>query len=236
MWCVELAPLPDGELLGAALADAVGARGTTAGGALKAAIDQLADGRAIVLLDNCEHLLAPVADACEELLRSCPHLTILATSRAPLGLENEVEWRVPPLSLPPEQAPEPLDALWTFGCRESVHRARPRRQATAAGQRRDRPCDRADLPRPGRDPARDRACGRAGGRDVRPGDRGWARRSLPAADRRRARADAPPADAPRVGRLELRAAVRGRASAAHAPVRIRRRLLGGGRRQRLRAS
>lgn len=111
VWCVELAPLPDGELLGAALADAVGARGTTAGGALQAAIDQLADGRAIVLLDNCEHLLAPVADACEELLRSCPHLTILATSRAPLGLENEVEWRVPPLSLPPEQAPEPLDAL-----------------------------------------------------------------------------------------------------------------------------
>jgi predicted ATPase/DNA-binding CsgD family transcriptional regulator len=111
VWCVELAPLADGELLGSALADAVGARRTTAGGALQAAIDHLADARALVLLDNCEHLLAPVAGACERLVRGCPQLTILATSRAPLGLENEIEWRVPPLSLPAEHAPEPLDAL-----------------------------------------------------------------------------------------------------------------------------
>jgi predicted ATPase/DNA-binding CsgD family transcriptional regulator len=111
VWWVELGSLPDGELLGSALADAVGARGTTAGGALKAAIDHLADDRALVLLDNCEHLLGPVAQACTELLAGCPHLTVLATSRAPLGLEGEREWRVPPLSLPAEDAPEPLDAL-----------------------------------------------------------------------------------------------------------------------------
>jgi predicted ATPase/DNA-binding CsgD family transcriptional regulator len=136
VWWVELAPLADGELLGSALADAVGARGTTAGGALKAAIDQLADGHALVLLDNCEHLLAPVAQACEQLLAGCPELTVLATSRAPLGLKDELEWRVPPLSLPAEQAPEPLHALEPSDAVslfiERARAAKPRFAVTAA--------------------------------------------------------------------------------------------------------
>jgi predicted ATPase/DNA-binding CsgD family transcriptional regulator len=136
VWWVELAPLADGELLGSALADAVGARGTTAGGALQAAIDQLGGDRALVVLDNCEHVLAPVAAACEELLRGCPGLTVLATSRAPLGLESEVEWRVPPLSLPAEQSPEPLDALAPSDAVslfiERARAAKPRFPVTAA--------------------------------------------------------------------------------------------------------
>jgi predicted ATPase/DNA-binding CsgD family transcriptional regulator len=111
VWCVELAPVADSELLGAALADAVGARPTSAATALAAAIEHLGDGRALVLLDNCEHLLAPAAAACEELLAGCPHITVLATSRAALGLPDELDWRVPPLSLPAEHAPEPLEAL-----------------------------------------------------------------------------------------------------------------------------
>ncbi len=54
----------------------------------------------LIVLDNCEHLAAAVADLAERLLAGCPALTILATSREPLGVEGECSWPVPPLSWP----------------------------------------------------------------------------------------------------------------------------------------
>ena len=59
----------------------------------------LAPQRLLLVIDNCEHLLDAVPDLAE-LLAACPHLTILATSRAPLRLRGEREWAVPPLALP----------------------------------------------------------------------------------------------------------------------------------------
>jgi len=55
-------------------------------------------GRVLVVLDNCEHLAAGVADLAETLLAECPSLSILATSREPLGVEGERSWLVPPLA------------------------------------------------------------------------------------------------------------------------------------------
>ena len=52
------------------------------------------------LLDNCEHLVDACAELAEALLRACPLLTILATSRQPIRLTGEIAWRVPSLSLP----------------------------------------------------------------------------------------------------------------------------------------
>lgn len=55
--------------------------------------------RMLMLIDNCEHLLDPCAAFVEELLTSCPRITILATSREPLLVSGEVTWQVPSLSL-----------------------------------------------------------------------------------------------------------------------------------------
>src|SRR5262249_51144011 len=54
----------------------------------------------LLLLDNCEHLVAACAALADALLRACPHLSILATSREALGLVGELSWPVPSLSLP----------------------------------------------------------------------------------------------------------------------------------------
>ena len=56
--------------------------------------------RALVILDNCEHVVAQSAAFSQELLRRCPELTILATSREPLGVQGEVRWAVSPLGDP----------------------------------------------------------------------------------------------------------------------------------------
>ena len=56
--------------------------------------------RMLLLLDNCEHLVDSVAGVCEAILRRCPEVVVLTTSREPLAVGGEVVWRVPPLGLP----------------------------------------------------------------------------------------------------------------------------------------
>src|SRR5207244_6534666 len=53
-----------------------------------------------VLLDNCEHLLAACGELADALLRHCPGVTLLTTSREPLAILGETTYRIPPLSLP----------------------------------------------------------------------------------------------------------------------------------------
>ena len=65
--------------------------------------DYLAPSAALLVLDNCEHLILACAQVTETLLIQCPELTILATSREILGITGEVTWSVPPLSLPGQQ-------------------------------------------------------------------------------------------------------------------------------------
>ncbi|MEV4119927.1 BTAD domain-containing putative transcriptional regulator [Micromonospora sp. NPDC049645] len=60
----------------------------------------LGDRRLLLVLDNCEHLVEPVAELTAALLRAAPGLHVLATSREPLGLAGEVVWAVPPLPVP----------------------------------------------------------------------------------------------------------------------------------------
>ncbi|HEY0537655.1 MAG TPA: LuxR C-terminal-related transcriptional regulator [Actinoallomurus sp.] len=59
---------------------------------------QLGDRRVLVCVDNCEHVIGAVAEVALELLRACPGVSVLATSREPLGVPGEVVWRVPSLS------------------------------------------------------------------------------------------------------------------------------------------
>ncbi|HKH39373.1 MAG TPA: hypothetical protein VKA82_19625, partial [Rubrobacter sp.] len=66
----------------------------------------------LLILDNCEHLLEATARLVDVLLDSCAGVRILATSREALGVEGEVRWPVPPLSVPdPERSPTTLEEL-----------------------------------------------------------------------------------------------------------------------------
>jgi predicted ATPase/DNA-binding SARP family transcriptional activator/DNA-binding CsgD family transcriptional regulator len=68
--------------------------------------DALRDKELLLVLDNCEHVVGEVARLVDALLGSCPRLRVLATSREPLYLSGEVNWAMPPLSLPPEAKEE----------------------------------------------------------------------------------------------------------------------------------
>lgn len=110
-WWVELAPLADGELAGQQLADALGVRPILDQSGLEAAAAHLTARHALVVLDNCEHVLDAAASIAEQLLHACPEVTVLATSRAPLRVGGETDWRVPSLSLPSELELEAVDAV-----------------------------------------------------------------------------------------------------------------------------
>ena len=72
---------------------------------------QLVGRRLLLVLDNCEHLLDACARLVAELLRTCPGVVVLATSREPLRVGGEVTWRTPSLALPDLRALPPLDRL-----------------------------------------------------------------------------------------------------------------------------
>ena len=97
---VELAQTEDPGLVGHAVARRLGVPDTPGQQPAEAAAEYIADHQLLVVLDNCEHLAGAAAALTEDLLASCPALTILATSREPLGVEGELSWQVPPLSLP----------------------------------------------------------------------------------------------------------------------------------------
>jgi predicted ATPase/DNA-binding transcriptional LysR family regulator len=90
VYLVELAPLRDPELVGAAIADALLVTPDEL-------VDRLRELRVLLLLDNFEHLLEGGAPVVSELLLNCPGLRVLATSRRPLHVAAEREYRVEPL-------------------------------------------------------------------------------------------------------------------------------------------
>ena len=100
---------------------------------LQAAGAYLASRKALIVLDNCEHLAQACAEAAEALLSAAPEVVVLATSRAPLGATGETEWRVPSLSLPAtgdgeQRRPVPgRPRLRRLRRRGAVRRARRRR-------------------------------------------------------------------------------------------------------------
>ena len=100
-WWVELGTLADPRQVAGAVATAAGVLVDPARGVADSLRAQLARRRLVLCLDNCEHVLDAVAEvaAC---LQACPEVTILATSREPLGLAGETVWRLSPL--PPDEA------------------------------------------------------------------------------------------------------------------------------------
>jgi predicted ATPase/DNA-binding SARP family transcriptional activator len=94
----DLAPLSDAGLLPQQVAGALHVPERPGKSPLELLTAEVGDTHALLVLDNCEHLVDACAALAEALLRACPRLTILATSREALGVASETAWLVPPLS------------------------------------------------------------------------------------------------------------------------------------------
>ncbi len=107
---VELAELTDPRLIPDAVAASLDLRALPGQELIDAVIGFLAPRRLLLVLDNCEHVLAATASVVDALLRAAPQVAIVATSREPLRVPGEVVFRVPSLEIPdPEQdLPPPL--------------------------------------------------------------------------------------------------------------------------------
>jgi len=102
---VELASVSDPELVPEHLAAALGDVGSHADDVTAALTEFLASRNLLLVIDNCEHLARAAARLVETLLAGCHRLSILATSREPLGVSGEVVFHTPPLALPDPEAP-----------------------------------------------------------------------------------------------------------------------------------
>ncbi|MEU6711783.1 LuxR C-terminal-related transcriptional regulator [Nonomuraea sp. NPDC046802] len=106
VWLVELARLTGPAMLVNELAAVLGVREEIPGRLLDGLRVRLRASRALLVLDNCEHLVESCAELVSELLDGCPWLRFLITSREPLRIPGELIWRVPPLELPGEHRPD----------------------------------------------------------------------------------------------------------------------------------
>jgi predicted ATPase/class 3 adenylate cyclase len=103
VWLVELAPLADPALVPEAVASVLGIREGLGKSIGQRLVEALHPKKLLLLLDNCEHLLSACAELADLLLRGCPELQILATSREAMGIAGEQTYVLPSLSLPKPQ-------------------------------------------------------------------------------------------------------------------------------------
>ncbi len=100
VWFADLAPLRDPDLVAVTTADVLGVRQEPGRPVVDTVTEAVGDRSLLVLLDNCEHLIGACAKLADALLRDCPNLALLATSREPLGIGGEQVYRVPSLRVP----------------------------------------------------------------------------------------------------------------------------------------
>lgn len=126
VWLVELASVSEGAVVASSVAQALGIMSHAGRPALETLLDALSSQSVFVVLDNCEHLIDDCAKVAEALLRRCPAIRLLATSREPLGIAGETIYRVPSMSLPVadrdtgEVAPDSSDAIALFAARAAA--------------------------------------------------------------------------------------------------------------------
>ena len=104
VWFADLAPLADPGLVAVTVADALGVRPESGRPVSDTVVEAVGGRRLLVLLDNCEHVIGACAKLADALLRGCPNLALLATSREPLGIDGERVYRVPSMGVPPDGA------------------------------------------------------------------------------------------------------------------------------------
>ena len=126
VWLAELAAVTDQDAVPAAICDALRLAVHPGRPALEALLDALALQDVLIVVDNCEHLIGGCAKTAEAIVRHCPRVHLLATSREPLGIGGEIIYRVPSLSLPGPDgsaalAPGSSDAVALFAERARAH-------------------------------------------------------------------------------------------------------------------
>ena len=100
VWLVELAAVSDEGAVVPAISEALGVAAGRGRPVLETLVDALAPQDVLIVLDNCEHLIGACAKTADAVLRRCPKVHLMVTSREPLGIGGETVYRVPPLSLP----------------------------------------------------------------------------------------------------------------------------------------
>ncbi|MFE3452333.1 BTAD domain-containing putative transcriptional regulator [Nonomuraea sp. NPDC059194] len=126
VWLVELGARPSSVSVVDAIAAVMGVRDDRAAGrrgadATERLVDVLRDKRALLVLDNCEHVVDQVAAVAETLLRSAPSLRVLATSQEALAIDGERVWAVRPLDLPSDaDDPAAASAVRLFAARAAA--------------------------------------------------------------------------------------------------------------------
>jgi predicted ATPase/DNA-binding CsgD family transcriptional regulator len=116
---VELAAVSEPALAAATVATALGVHQAAGMSIVGALAERLSRQQLLLVLDNCEHVVDAAAELCAALLVSADDITILATSREPLGLPEEARYRLPPLALPGQHGEAEAEAVTLF-----VERAR----------------------------------------------------------------------------------------------------------------
>src|SRR5262249_45890488 len=114
VWLVELAALADPVLVPPSVASALGVREQPGRSLTETMVDYLKPKARLLILDNCEHLLTACAQLADPLLRACPKLRILASSREGLGIAGERTCGVPSLSLPDPKHLPPAERLTEY--------------------------------------------------------------------------------------------------------------------------
>jgi len=125
VWLIELAPISDRNRVPQAVASVLGVKEETG----RALIDSLAahvrERQLLLVLDNCEHLVAACAELVQQLLQAGPGVRILASSREPLNIAGETIYTVPPLSVPGQDSRKGADSIMQFeAARLFVERAK----------------------------------------------------------------------------------------------------------------
>jgi predicted ATPase/class 3 adenylate cyclase len=124
VWLAELAPLTDGGQIAGVVAAALGIQDLSGLAVADTVIEALTDQDSLILLDNCEHLIDAAAKFCDQVIRHCPKVRFLVTSREPLGIDGERIYRVPSLTLPGSDAESVEDLAGSDAVQLFAERAR----------------------------------------------------------------------------------------------------------------
>lgn len=124
VWWVELANLTNVTLVPQAVAKALNIAEVAHRSVTETLCQVLRQKQMLLILDNCEHLLAACAELVSALLRECPQLKILTTSREPLNVAGEAVWQVSTLAVPTETLTREQLLMTYEGVRLFVERAR----------------------------------------------------------------------------------------------------------------
>ncbi len=127
VWLVELAPVAEPELVTRTAAAALRVSEAPGRPMPDTLIDAIGDRDLLLILDNAEQVLGAVAELADAVIRSCPRVCLLVTSREPLGISGEHVFRVPGLAVPPADlaAPDRLaafESVQLFAEHAALHR------------------------------------------------------------------------------------------------------------------